>query len=124
MGRWGNELELTLAIDILRQLGAKRVLGGLNQWINLRTYPAVLRWYAFGIGALKGARYKALFEWTTAPIDQENKQTKAAVQSLFSLAWITAPLSGNRATHGPSAPQNSPPADEAPPRYSGWWRSR
>jgi hypothetical protein len=90
MGRWGNELELTLAIDILRQLGAKRVLGGLNHWINLRTYPAVLLWYAFGIGALKGARYKALFEWMTAPIDEESsKQTKPAVQSLFSVAWIT-----------------------------------
>jgi hypothetical protein len=89
MGRWGNGSELTLASDILRELGAKRLLAGLNHWINLRTYPAVLLWYAFGIGALRSARYKELFQWLTVPIVESHNETKPAVQSLFSFAWVT-----------------------------------
>jgi SIR2-like domain len=88
IGRWGDGTELPLAMDILRVLGAKRILGGLNHWINLRTYPAMLLLYAFGIGAVTGARYKALFQWLTAPVDQENRsEAIPAVQCLFSLAW-------------------------------------
>jgi hypothetical protein len=77
---------LHLASELLREFGTRKVLGGLNIWIDLRTYPAVLLLYAFGIGTLKGRHYKTLFKWLTTPIDGHDKG-HPAVESLFCGGW-------------------------------------
>jgi hypothetical protein len=88
IGRWGDGSELPLLADILSELGTKRVVGGVNHWRMLRTYPAVLVMYAFGIGALSASRFDVLLQWLLTPVYLENECTnKPAVQSLFLFAW-------------------------------------
>ncbi|MBJ6126018.1 SIR2 family protein [Microvirga splendida] len=88
LGRWGDGSELGLVMEILQGFGARRVLGGLTAWIYLRQYPAVLLLYAYGIGALRAGRLKAVFQWLTTKIQTENRGTQLpAVQELFLWAW-------------------------------------
>ncbi|WP_114946480.1 SIR2 family protein [Microvirga calopogonii] len=88
LGRWGDGSELGLVTEILQEFGARRVLGGLTTWIYLRQYPAVLLLYAYGIGALRAGRLKALFQLLTARIQTESRNVQSpAVQELFLWAW-------------------------------------
>ncbi|GAA0270045.1 hypothetical protein LNAOJCKE_5660 [Methylorubrum aminovorans] len=88
LGRWGTGSELPLVTDILKHFGKHRALGGLTVYINLRTYPAVLLLYAYGIGALKAGRFENLFRWLSTPIEMENRgELEAAVASLFLWFW-------------------------------------
>ena len=88
LGRWGSGSEITQVTEILKYLGRHQVLGGLNFYIGLKTYPAVLLLYAYGIGALKADRYKELFGWLSTPISMENRgETEPASNCLFLWFW-------------------------------------
>lgn len=88
LGRWGTGAELPLVTNILKYFGKQRSLGGLTVYIKLRTYPAVLLLYAYGIGALKAGRLKELFKWLSTPIEMENRsEFEPASNSLFLWFW-------------------------------------
>lgn len=88
LGRWGTGTELPLVTSIIKYFGIHRSLSGLTFYINLRTYPAVLLLYAFGIGALKAGRLKDLFRWFSTPIEMENRgEFTPASNSLFLWFW-------------------------------------
>lgn len=52
LGRWGDDSELPLVLDMIRTLHAhaEKVSGGLAVWLSLRSYPAVLIFTAYGLG--------------------------------------------------------------------------
>jgi hypothetical protein len=88
LGRWGAERELDLVKEVLQELGAKRSEGGSLPWIALRTYPAVLLLYAFGISALKARHLGVVYDWLMVPIPKEQRNERVpAAQQLLLWAW-------------------------------------
>lgn len=88
LGRWGTGSEFSLVAEMLRHFGKQRVLGGITGYTNLRTYPAVLLLYAYGIGAVKAGRLGDLFRWLSTPIEMENRgELEPAAGSLFLWFW-------------------------------------
>ena len=87
IGRWGDEAGHRLAVDILSDLAQTKIEGGLNYWLDLRVYPAVLLLYAYGLGALKAGRHEILFRWLTQALRTEGRETKPAVARLLLGAW-------------------------------------
>jgi SIR2-like domain len=73
LGRWGTGTEFAQAAEYIARFSQAEVVGGLTVLINLRTYPAVLLFYAYGIGLLKARRYGDLFKLfaTTVPHERE-----------------------------------------------------
>lgn len=87
LGRWGGEAEQAAARELLTDLVAVPSLGGYTLWLGLRTYPAVLLLYTYGLGALRAGRHGALYQWLTQPVRIDRSTDTAAVNALFSLAW-------------------------------------
>jgi hypothetical protein len=89
LGRWGDGSEFNIVRDVLRALGKRRIIGGLQVWIYLKSYPAVLLLYGYGIGALQANRYEVLFRWLTVPLEDDNGQpAEPAVWHLFLWGWF------------------------------------
>jgi SIR2-like domain len=59
LGRWGDDSELPVVLDIIRSLyrHAEEVGGGLTVYLNLRSYPAVLVFTAYGLGLTRAERW-------------------------------------------------------------------
>lgn len=89
LGRWGDGNELPLILDIIRGLyqQAEKVGNGLSAWLNLRSYPAVLVFTAYGIGLTRAQRWKTLHELLVAPWPREYRDPKRVVSTLFLMAW-------------------------------------
>lgn len=86
-GRWGDDNEIGVASDVLRDLCKPNSREGLTVWINLSVYPAVLTLHAYGLGALHAGRYKTLFNWLTTDIPTRRGDERIATQRLFLSAW-------------------------------------
>jgi len=89
LGRWGNDNELPLVLDIIQSLHAHadKVGGGLVVYLGLRSYPAVLVFTAYGLGLTRATRWSALHRLFDAVIDREHKEPVRAIESLFLWAW-------------------------------------
>ncbi|MGL3214043.1 hypothetical protein [Bradyrhizobium sp. BR 1433] len=87
LGRWGTGSELRLVLDLLIEFGVRESVGGLVILINLRTYPAVLLLYAYGLALLAARRYTDLFKLLSATIVTERDNTSTVVNHLFLTAW-------------------------------------
>lgn len=89
LGRWGGGNELSLILDIIRGLyqQAEKAGNGLSAWLNLRSYPAVLVFTAYGIGLTRAQRWKTLHELLVAPWPREYRDPKRVVSTLFLAAW-------------------------------------
>ena len=89
IGRWGSEeLNLTL-IDVLRAICTQADKGGgeLDHWRNIRTYPAVLVFTAFGLGLLRARRWGALHDLFSAQIARLHSDPQRVVGKLFLCSW-------------------------------------
>jgi hypothetical protein len=87
MGRWGDGSEFGLVADVLQDLSFVKTTGGLEAWIELRTYPAVLALYGYGIGALAGRRLDVLYQWLTLPLRASRTEMEPAVERLLLHSW-------------------------------------
>ncbi|MDQ8727387.1 SIR2 family protein [Bradyrhizobium sp. LHD-71] len=89
LGRWGDDSELSLVLDIIRSLyaQAEKIGGGLTVFLGLRSYPAVLVFTAYGLGLTRAGRWKALHRLFDAVIDRQHREPVRAVQALFLWAW-------------------------------------
>jgi hypothetical protein len=87
MGRWGDGADLELAAGIVRDLAQQPSVSGLTAWIELRSYPAVLLLYAYGLGLLKGRRYEELFKWFSSRIETSGREPLPAAGRLLLGAW-------------------------------------
>ena len=90
LGCWGGEPELTYVIEILRsvQRHADLVRKGMIIWPNLRTYPAVLVFTAYGLGLVHSQRWAMLHNLFTAPIPRiAATKPQRMVDELFLGAW-------------------------------------
>ncbi|WP_186072200.1 SIR2 family protein [Burkholderia gladioli] len=89
LGRWGDGNELPLVLDIIKGLyqQAEKTGNGLTAWLNLRSYPAVLVFTAYGIGLTRAQRWKTLHELLVTPWPREYRDPKRVVSTLFLAAW-------------------------------------
>jgi hypothetical protein len=88
LGRWGDAGEFGLATEILKRLGRPSRMDGSTILLGLMEYPAVLAWYAYGMGLAKADRLPELWRWLTTPLDRTNRhETPAIVENLFLWNW-------------------------------------
>ena len=82
-GRWSEDDQVSLWQRALNRLGSTRLAGGKVIWLGLRRYPAALLLYALGIGAVEANRLGFLSRLLKAPISEEHREDKAAVEALL-----------------------------------------
>jgi hypothetical protein len=89
LGRWGDGSDLPLVLDIIRTLHAQasRTRGGLVAWLEIRSYPAVLVFTAYGLGLTRAERWVTLHELLTSHISRQDREPERTVDSLFLWAW-------------------------------------
>jgi hypothetical protein len=88
LGRWGDGSETSLAEDLLNSFTKRRDSSGFTLWIALPTYPGLLLWYAYAIGALKAQRYATVYNWLAHRVENIGTgEDGAAVLSLFLWTW-------------------------------------
>jgi hypothetical protein len=87
MGRYGTGGEFRDAVDAITRLGFREPASGYNSLTNLRTYPAVLLFYAYGIGLLKAQRFADLFKLFSIPINTGRDQTQTVASHLLLTRW-------------------------------------
>lgn len=87
LGRWGTGKEFQIITDLLKQFGVRDSAGGLNVLINLRTYPAVLILYGYGLGLLAARRYEELYNLFSFTLVAERDTTTPVVGHLLLGAW-------------------------------------
>lgn len=89
LGRWGDDAELALIADTIRGVVARanKVGSGLNIWLDLRTYPAVLLMTAYGLGLARAERWKTLHDLFSLSMPRDERDPKRLVNSLFLWDW-------------------------------------
>jgi hypothetical protein len=88
LGRWGDGSELPLVLDVIRTLYAHsgKVTEGIIAWLDLRSYPAVLIFTAYGLGLTRAQRWTALHQLFSATIMRERGPARI-VETLFLVEW-------------------------------------
>jgi hypothetical protein len=89
LGRWGDGSELLLALDVIRAIctHADKVGSGLTVWLNIRSYPAVLMFTAYGIGLVREQRWKVLHHLLSSMITRQHHDPQRIVEALFLGSW-------------------------------------
>lgn len=89
LGRWGDDNELPLILDILHAIRAHadKVGSGLAAWLHLRSYPAVLIFTAYGLGLVHSRRWRVLHHFLSSELHREYHDPKRVVEMLFLWAW-------------------------------------
>ncbi|HBI18447.1 MAG TPA: hypothetical protein DDY79_03815 [Brevundimonas sp.] len=89
LGRWGDDAEQPLVLDILRRLYREswKVRGGYTALAGLRAYPAVLAFTAYGLGLVRAGRWSALYRFLQTPLEREYDEAESVVSTLFLDAW-------------------------------------
>ena len=90
LGRWGDGSEFSLVGDVVKGLcaHADREGSGLDVWLEIRTYPAVLVMTGYGLGLVRAGRWRELHRLFNLPVNKRHEpDTKRAVQRLFLWAW-------------------------------------
>jgi hypothetical protein len=89
LGRWGDDNEFSLVLDVIRSLyaQAEKVGGGLTVFLNIRSYPAVLVFTAYGLGLTRAGRWSTLHRLFDVAIDRQYREPVRTVEALFLWAW-------------------------------------
>jgi hypothetical protein len=87
LGRWGTGTEVDFALETIARFAKRESLGGFVVLLGLRTYPAVLLLYCYGLGLLKARRYGVLFRLFSANIRTDYGKQTPLVQHLYLAAW-------------------------------------
>jgi SIR2-like domain len=92
LGRWGDDSEFPLVINIIENLyrHAEKLRGGLVSYLGLRSYPAVLVFTAYGLGLTRGERWPTLHRLLSARMPGESNKASRLVDQLFLVAWTRA----------------------------------
>lgn len=90
LGRWGDGKDYDVVLDVLRSLyhHADKTRGGVANWLNLRTYPAVLVFTAYGIGLTKAERWETLLKLFSSLLALEYREPQRIVSTLFLWSWV------------------------------------
>ena len=89
LGRWGDDRESGLVLDVLYELGnsASSVEQGYNLELALRWYPNVLVLTCYALGLVRAGRLATLARFMNQPIRKRTGKPRRIVESLFLTAW-------------------------------------
>ena len=89
LGRWGDGNELPLMLVVINSLyrHSEKIGGGMEPYLNIRSYPAVLVFTAYGLGLARSERWPPLHSLFTATISREHKAPIKIVEELFLSKW-------------------------------------
>ena len=89
LGRWGSNDELVRVIDLIRSLGAhaNKLTSGLQAWTEIRSYPAVLIFTAFGLGLTFGQQWSNLHDLLSTNLPMRGSKPERLVESMFLQTW-------------------------------------
>ncbi|ADP70694.1 hypothetical protein Rvan_1438 [Rhodomicrobium vannielii ATCC 17100] len=89
LGRWGDDKEFPLLLDIIQTLydQAEKIGGGITSYLNLRSYPAVLVFTAYGLGLTRARRWRILYRLFNAVIGRRDRDPQRTVETLFLHTW-------------------------------------
>ncbi|WP_370195895.1 MULTISPECIES: SIR2 family protein [Aurantimonas] len=124
LGRWGDDTELPLVLDVVRSLyaHAEKVGGGLTVFLNLRSYPAVLVFTAYGLGLTRAGRWSALHLLFDSVIHREHREPVRAIEALFLWAWKGTENNAWKQIEGLDQ-RETPLSDHLLTIFSEWGRS-
>jgi SIR2-like domain len=89
LGRWGDDSELRLVLDVINSLyrHSEKLSGGRVAYLNIRSYPAVLVFTAYGLGLTRSERWRALHRLFSGMVRRQHKQPRRIVDELFLQKW-------------------------------------
>jgi hypothetical protein len=89
LGRWGDGMEFAPVLDIIRGLysDAESQRGGLVAYLDIRAYPAVLVFTAYGLGLVRAGRWDVLHRLFQTTLARENREPASVVSTIFLTAW-------------------------------------
>jgi hypothetical protein len=89
LGRWGDDRELPLVLTVINSLyrHSEKISGGVVPYLNIRSYPAVLVFTAYGLGLTRSERWPALHSLFAAAISRQHKEPREVVKELFLDTW-------------------------------------
>ncbi|AZG17256.1 SIR2 family protein [Cupriavidus pauculus] len=92
LGRWGDNGSLELVLDVIRVLyvKAREVQSGYPPYFEVRTYPAVLIFSAYGLGLVRAGQWETLQRLLTAELARDHRGVRRMVDALFAWAWAGA----------------------------------
>ena len=89
LGRWGEDSELSMVLDVIRTLyrQSEKLAAGVMIYVNVRSYPAVLIFTAYALGLTRAERWNTLHQLFSALIDQQYREPVRAIDTLFLGDW-------------------------------------
>jgi hypothetical protein len=89
LGRWGDDSELPLVLDVILAVRtyADKVGSGLTAWLHIRSFPGLLIFTAYGLGLLRSQRWKALHRLLSAEIVRPHSDPQRIVEEFFLGSW-------------------------------------
>jgi SIR2-like domain len=89
LGRWGNGSELPLVLDIINSIyrHSEKIGGGTVHYLDIRSYPALLVFTAYGLGLTRSERWCTLHDLFSAKIHRQYKEPRRVVDELFLERW-------------------------------------
>lgn len=89
LGRWGDDGSLELVLDVIRALYSKahEVQAGYQPYLEIRAYPAVLVFSAYGLGLVRTGHWGMLQRFLTAELVRDHRGVRRTVDRLFAFAW-------------------------------------
>jgi hypothetical protein len=90
-GRWGKGEEFRTVTDTISALGSRPGMNGLVVVSAMRTYPAVLLFYSYGLSLLKRGRYSDLYNWFSFEVRNRNGRKHPLTNGLFLQTWSDVP---------------------------------
>lgn len=87
LGRYGTGDEFRNVQDVIVRFGFRESGNGLVILLGLRTYPAVLLFYAYGIGLVKAQRFADLFKLFSTTLSAGRDTPRKLVSHLYLEDW-------------------------------------
>ena len=91
LGRWGDGSELSTVVDIIRTLCRRTdtiVARGKKDYLNIRSYPAVLIFTAYGLGLARAMSWKTLHQLLTSEVAfRSGDSPRWMADALFLWRW-------------------------------------
>jgi hypothetical protein len=124
LGRWGDDGELPLVANVIGSLyrQSEKIDSGKIAYLNIRSYPAVLVFTAYGLGLTRNDRWRILHRLFSTTIARQYKQSRRAVEQLFLTAWKGAEGNAWKQIEGLEK-RKTPLSDHLVALFSDWGES-